>query len=231
MKSTRHPKSRGPTGLTQAERRAATIGKLIDATVESILELGYARTTVKEICRRASLSDGALFRFFPTLLDLVLASVSEVGQRQISQFETRFGAVNDGSRPLLTALSVLRDVCRSKNNVVFFELLLAARTDAPLRRKLAPALQAYRGAIRATAERLPGIQSLDPDIRDSVLFGIAHVFEGEALINHISPQRAEDEQRFALLKELLLVLTSAGRGQSAVRMASGAARRRGLGAT
>jgi AcrR family transcriptional regulator len=214
MKPRRHPKARGPTGLTQPERRAATITALIDATVESILAVGYSRTTVKEICRRANLSDGALFRFFPTLLDLVLAAVSEVGQRQIAQFESRFAAVDDGTSPLLTALSVLRDVCRSKNNVVFFELLLAARTDAALRRKLAPALEAYRSAIQAAAGRLPGIQSLEADIRDAVLFGIAHVFEGEALVNHIAPQRAEDEQRLELLKELLVALTSAGRRPS-----------------
>jgi AcrR family transcriptional regulator len=214
MKSRRHPKARGPTGLTQPERRAATIATLIDATVESILAIGYAHTTVKEICRRATLSDGALFRFFPTLLDLVLAAVSEVGQRQIAQFESRFAAVNDGTTPLLTALSVLRDVCRSKNNVVFFELLGAARTDAVLRRKLAPALEAYRTAIRGAAGRLPGIESLDPEIRDSIVFGIAHVFEGEALVNHISPQRAEDDQRLDLLKQLLVALTSEGRRPS-----------------
>lgn len=216
------PKLQRATRLTQAERRAATITKLLNATVEVILAVGYSRTTVKEICRRASLSDGALFRFFPTLLDLVLAAVSEVGRRQIALFESRFAAVNDGKQPLSTALSVLRDVCRSDNNVVFFELLVAARTDASLRRRLRPMMEANRRSIRAAAARLPGIEALAPDVRNAVVFGIAHVFEGEVLVNHVSAQRADDEQRLMLLKKFLVAITSQVRAPSVRRVRGGA---------
>src|SRR5262249_52280112 len=123
---------------TQEERRARTIQKLVAATIDSLQEVGYARTTVKEICRRARLSHGALFRFFPTVLSLVLAAAEEIGRRQIAEFDERFAKIKRGQDPLGAALALVRDACRSPINMVFYELLVAARTDRALRAALAP---------------------------------------------------------------------------------------------
>jgi AcrR family transcriptional regulator len=215
MKSSRRTsKSRAPSRRrTQTERRATSTAKLIDATIESILEVGYSRTTVREICKRAKLSDGALFRLFPTLLDLILAAVSEVGQRQIAQFETRFTEASNGAAPLITALSVLREMCRSKNNVVFYEMIIAARTDPALRRKLTPEMEAYKASIRAAADRLPGIEAIPAHLRDAIIFGFAYIFDGETLTSQIHPQAEANEQRLQLLQAFLRSLAEPRRAR------------------
>src|SRR5258708_3339100 len=41
---------------TQAERRATTQARLLDATIECVAELAYHRTTTAEVARRAGLS-------------------------------------------------------------------------------------------------------------------------------------------------------------------------------
>ena len=79
-----------PPRRTQQERRETTIKKLLQATIDSLREVGFVRTTVKEICKRAGVSHGALFRFFPSVLDLVLAASEEVGRRHIAEFHARF---------------------------------------------------------------------------------------------------------------------------------------------
>jgi AcrR family transcriptional regulator len=202
---------------TQAERRAHTIHKLTEATLLSLLQLGYARTTVKEICRRAELSDGALFRHFPTLLDLIIAAAEEVARRQITEFETRFTAADDGAQPLATALAVLRDVCRSKTNIVLNELLVAARTDTTLRRKLVPGIDAYQAAIRAASLRVPGIDAVPVELRDAVIFGATHLFDREALLHEIHPEPEAEEARLALLQRYAATLHSSRRRSSRPR--------------
>ena len=45
--------------VPQAERRRVTRGKLLDATIESLIDVGYPRTTTVEVGERAGLSRGA----------------------------------------------------------------------------------------------------------------------------------------------------------------------------
>lgn len=192
---------------TQQERREATIGKLVAAAIESILAVGYAATTVKEICRRARLSHGALFRFFPTLLDLTLAAAEEVGRRQIAEFERRFAAIDGGEDPLDAALGLLRDACRSPTNTVFYELLIAARTDAALRRALEPGIRRYFDAIRDAARLVPGVEALPQEALDALLFAAIHLFDGEALVRIVLPRPDAEEARMAMLKMAIGLFT------------------------
>ena len=60
---------------TQGERSAATVAKLIQATIEAIVEVGYAGASTREICDRAGISQGGLFRHFPTRRDLIVATL------------------------------------------------------------------------------------------------------------------------------------------------------------
>ena len=59
---------------TQQQRREETIARLLDASIDTIVEVGYARASAAVIARRAEVSDGALFRHFPTMGDFMAAT-------------------------------------------------------------------------------------------------------------------------------------------------------------
>jgi AcrR family transcriptional regulator len=61
--------TRGPRGA----RRAA----ILAAGYEAIATLGYQHATTSEICRRAGVSSGTFFHYFPTKEDLLLALITE----------------------------------------------------------------------------------------------------------------------------------------------------------
>ena len=61
---------------TQAERREATIGKLVEATIGCLAELGYSGTSTGAICKRAGVSQGGMFRHFGTRLELIAAAAA-----------------------------------------------------------------------------------------------------------------------------------------------------------
>src|SRR5205085_9670279 len=80
------------TRRTQAERRAETRGRLLDATLECLAELGYAGTTTTEVVRRAGLSRGAQVHDFPTKAELVVAAVEHLFQRRHDDFRSAIAA-------------------------------------------------------------------------------------------------------------------------------------------
>ena len=63
------------TRRSQAARRAATQEALLDAAIESLLELGWSGTSTRGVAIRAGVSQGAQQHYFPTKAALVEAAM------------------------------------------------------------------------------------------------------------------------------------------------------------
>src|SRR5437868_6497623 len=63
---------------TQQQRRDETRRALLDAAVESLIDVGFARTTTLEVQRRANVSRGALLHHFPSKAELLVAAVDHL---------------------------------------------------------------------------------------------------------------------------------------------------------
>lgn len=64
----------GSPRRTQAERRAASRERLLDAALSCLAERGYAGTSLPEVLRRAQMSNGAMWRHFPSKAELMVAA-------------------------------------------------------------------------------------------------------------------------------------------------------------
>ena len=95
---------------TQQQRREDTIARLLDASIDTIIEVGYARASAKVITQRAEVSDGALFRYFPTMGDLMAATAQEAGRRLIELGVEAVAEIPAGKPSLEGVLTILRDV-------------------------------------------------------------------------------------------------------------------------
>lgn len=140
---------------TQAERRASTQAKVLDATVEALVAVGYAGTSTTEICRRAGVSQGALFRYWPTKGELLADAAAHLLGRVTTAYEQAFaGRGGVGARE---ALEGLWETYRQPDLQAAVELYVAARTDADL----ATALARIEPAHRANLQRI-AISVIDP---------------------------------------------------------------------
>jgi AcrR family transcriptional regulator len=182
---------------TQQERREATISKLLDATIETITVVGYARTSVKEICDRAGVSHGGLFRHYPTRLDLVVAAAQEVSRRQLVAFKEQFTSLPLPDETLLSALRLLRDAVRTPTNMVWTELLVAARTDDELRARIEPVSRRYFTIILDLAMSLPFAVDTPREIVDLGIRIAVHYLDGENLRANVVSE--PDEEDLALV--------------------------------
>jgi len=199
------------TRRTQQQRREETIGRILDATITALAELGYTATTVGEVCRRSGVSSGGVFRHFPTRLNLMVAAADEVRVRQFASFRAgleALGASDDSVDSVRECLELLRAACRAPMNAAWYELLGAARTDAALREHLAPMAARYHAQIVDFGRSLPVAARFDPAVFDVLLLTAVHLFDGEAVSATVHPQPEMDERRIELVARMLVGVTA-----------------------
>src|SRR5688572_1554763 len=79
---------------TQAERSERMRKRLLEATVRSLSERGYTRTSTTEVSRRARVSRGAQLHHFPTKAELVAAAVEHVFAARLRDFGELVGELS-----------------------------------------------------------------------------------------------------------------------------------------
>jgi AcrR family transcriptional regulator len=188
---------------TQQQRREETVARLLDACIDTIVEVGYARASAAVIAKRAKVSDGALFRHFPTMGDFMAATAHEVMRRQLDAFTKRVAEIPADQPALDASLIVLRDVTGNATNAVMYELLIAARTDEKLRATLQVVLAEYAANIYDVAKSLPGADRFPPDVLAVVVATLTNAFDGAAIVRGVLPQPELEDGRIALLSALL----------------------------
>lgn len=122
------------TRRTQAERREASRGDLIAATLELMDEVGYAGVSVAEVCQRAGRSVGTHLHHFGTKAALVAAAVDALAARRIA--DVRADLEREPRQGVEAALDVVWQFYAGPTFVVALELWVAARTNPELREHL-----------------------------------------------------------------------------------------------
>jgi AcrR family transcriptional regulator len=155
------------------------------------------------ICRRAEVSDGALFRHFDTMGDFMAATAYEVMRRQLDEFTKRVAEIPSDAPALEAALTILRDVTGNPTNAVMYELLIAARTDEKLKATLQSVLEQYSANIFDVARALPGVEAFPEETFVAVVAMLTNVFDGAAIVRAVLPQPDIEAQRIPFLVSLL----------------------------
>lgn len=137
---------------TQAQRREHTRSTLIEATIRSIAEHGYLATTTRRVIELADSSPGALAHHFPSRVDLIAATIDEVGRRTVDELRDRVATLSaaDASRTR-AALDIMWDYFRSDLFQVWIRVWLAASEDPDLYERLAPLERELTASTTAAA--------------------------------------------------------------------------------
>lgn len=117
---------------TQAERSATTRARLLGATLQSLVELGFDGTSTKEICRRAGVSKGAQLHHFPTKAELLVATVEYLCDQRHAEFRQMVHAQPDQTDRVEAAFTQFRRLYASPTMIAWVELAVASRADPVL---------------------------------------------------------------------------------------------------
>jgi len=170
------------TRRTQAERREGTRRALLDATIASLVEVGFTRTTTTEVVRRAGLSQGALFKHFPTKAALVAAAAEQLFADLFIRFETAFASSplsHDATAeaPIVLAMRKLWEIFCADELRAVYGLYAEAANDPELRAALQPVVKTHGENLSRFAIRLfPELAS--SDVHRALLTGVVFAMQG-----------------------------------------------------
>ena len=181
--------STAATRVPQEERTRLMRQRLLEATVDLLVERGWSGTSTTLVSKRAGVSRGAQLHHFPTKNDLVLAAVehlSEVRGRELAAAATN---LTDGPRRTRAVLEMLAEHFTSPVFIAALELWVAARTDPNLLAGLAPLEQHIGREIHRRTVELLGVDESRPGNRE-VVQATLDLVRGLGLANTISDDAA-----------------------------------------
>jgi len=117
---------------TQAERSATTRARLLGATLQCLVDLGFDGTSTKEICRRAGVSKGAQLHHFPTKAELLVATVDYLCEQRHAEFRQMVNTQPDHTDRVEAAFNQFRRLYASPTMIAWVELAVASRADPVL---------------------------------------------------------------------------------------------------
>lgn len=154
--------------VPQEERTRAMRQRLMEATVELLVERGFGGTTTTLVSERAGVSRGAQLHHFPTKNDLVVAAVTHLTEIRGSDLEAAVARLPRGEHRTAAIIEMLGDHFASPVFTAALELWVAARTDPALLEAVAPLEQRVgRETHRLTVELL-GADESRPGVRELV---------------------------------------------------------------
>lgn len=190
------------TRRTQAERSAETIEALIVATLRTLEEVGYTRTTTEEIARRAGVSQGALFHHFETRIELIATAVHRheaVVVRILDEAVARVDQHGFGSNDPVDFLEAFVAQVHHPRNAALLEALLGSRGDDRLREDLHRVIDRLFESVRPLITRHPGFADLSPGDLDQWIHLFRDYLAGDAMWRAVGlPGDAERDRLQAL---------------------------------
>ncbi|PZF96019.1 TetR/AcrR family transcriptional regulator [Micromonospora endophytica] len=198
------------TRVPQQERSRATQARLLEATVECLVEHGWSGTTTTVVAARAGVSRGAQLHHYPTRTALVTAAVAHLTERRAAELRVEAGVLPAGPDRLDRVVDLLAAAFTGPLFVAALELWVAARTDAELRAALLPLeTRIGREMYRLTIDLL-GVDERRPGVREAVQATL-DLLRGLGVANLLSDDSA---RRAALLHawkhQLATLLAPAG---------------------
>jgi AcrR family transcriptional regulator len=189
---------------TQAERRTHTRTLLLEATLASLSELGYAGTTTLEVERRAGVSRGARLHHFPNKAALLSAAMEWLNE-QLSEHYAAFAATptrKQERQRVRAGLHELYAVFQHPYYVAVVELTVAARTDEELRAQLRLVSDRSRSLALDAAKKLFPV--LRPSDAERLVEAIRVAFVGLRMQEGVIADKRHTELVLSVLEDAIV---------------------------
>jgi AcrR family transcriptional regulator len=124
-------KPRVPRG-PNAERRAATRAKIMEAAVRCLAEFGYAATSTPLVARLAKVSRGSLLHQFPTKIDLMLAVAKHASDTRGATVRKYLAPFPNQPERFLQGVDAVWASLQTQEAIALMEVTIAARSDPEL---------------------------------------------------------------------------------------------------
>lgn len=167
---------------TQAERSAATRGRLVAAAIDSLHRLGYAATSTNLVADLAGVSRGAMLHQFPTKALLMAAVVEASLEDDYAAYRAALQGVTDP----LDQICVISDTAwaqfRRPSGIAQIEIWTATRSDPELAAVVLPVHDAmYARTLADHSRRFADAGVTDMEVVRMLFYHNVSLLRGLAL--------------------------------------------------
>ena len=205
-----------PRRRTQAERTAETRAKLIDSTIECLIERGYSGTTTVAICEGAGVSHGSLLHHFGKREVLLGAALEAVYSRLQGRVVSQLDALPEGSARVEAMVELMWTSFGAREFKAVLELWMAAANQPDVSWSILPETRAFDSGIAPLAKQLlPEFAERLPDFEVYVNL-IFQALQGMGLAQATLPPTGDGDMhaqiRALLTRVLVRAFAEAGPG-------------------
>jgi AcrR family transcriptional regulator len=189
---------------TQEQRRAETRAKLLDATVDSLLEVGVPATTTRRVSELAGVSLGAQTHHFPHRSDLLAAAAEQIAGQRVGRLRQLAAELSPEPTDRLPALlDLLWADFSSPVFTVFVKLWVAAADDSDLYHRMVELERQLARTISDAAIEFMGPLSRRPGWEARLLL-VLNAIRGLALTERFEPRRPPRRDPWPSLRAALI---------------------------
>ena len=168
------------------ERRA----ELAEAALQTLSELGYARTSLREIAQNSAFTHGVLHYYFDDKVDLILCSVRQYKARCIKRYDTvvaEAGSVDELVSGFLDALArTLHDEAHLHR--LWYDIRAQAMFDLSFQADIVEIDKSLEDMIWRIMERLFALAGRAPTLSASAAYAMMDGLFQQSLLKHLSGQ-------------------------------------------
>ena len=179
--------------VPQEERTRAMRHRLLEATVDCLVEYGWSGTSTTLVSERAGVSRGAQLHHFPTKHSLVFAAVEHLTAMRGAELAEAARKLPKSKHTARAVLGMLADHMTSPVFTAALELWVAARTDDELRAEVVRLEQRVGREMHRLTVELLGVDDQDPGQR-ALIQATLDLIRGLGLANTITDDRRRRNQ-------------------------------------
>ena len=197
------------------ERRA----ELGEAALQTLADLGYARTSLREIAQNSAFSHGVLHYYFTDKLDLILCSVRQYKARCVTRYDevtttsTRFEQLLDGFT------EALGDTLRNETTMhrLWYDLRSQALFEEALRDDVEAIDKSLEKMIWRVMQRLSELAGSPVKASSEAAYAMLDGLFQQCLLKHLSGDKKAIAAMQASVRQVLLQLIDAPAATAAPR--------------
>ncbi len=167
--------------------------RLLEATVDCLVEHGWSGTSTTLVSQSAGVSRGAQLHHFPTKNDLVLAAVEHLSEVRGAELREASQGLPTGRGRTRAVLEMFADHFTSPVFTAALEVWVAARTDEQLHAAVVPLEQRVGREAHSIALDALGLEEDQPRVRELVQATLDLV-RGLGLANTITDDKARRDR-------------------------------------
>jgi AcrR family transcriptional regulator len=185
----------------QDERSEETRARLLEATLESLVAVGYARTSTTEIAERAGVSRGAQVYHYPTKAALVVTAVDHLLQRRYQELQQLFAERLPRASGPGAAIDLLWRMFEGPTFAAWLEFVVASRTDPELRAAVVRQSEPFVNSVGEALRKYLPEAAWNPVLRKPDF--VFAVLDGLALARSLYADEERSTRMLASFRELV----------------------------